>query len=55
MTELSGFTPNLEAILAYEPDLVVITFDPGDLVLGLEAAAVPVILFDAAATIEDVY
>ena len=55
MTELSGFTPNLEAILSYEPDLVVITFDPGDLVAGLEAAGVPVVLFGAAATIEDVY
>jgi iron complex transport system substrate-binding protein len=54
-TDLSGFTPNLEAILAYEPDLVVITFDPGDLVSGLEAAGVQVILFGAAATIEDVY
>ena len=55
MTDLSGFTPNLEAILSYEPDLVVITFDPGDLVSGLEAAEVPVILFGAAATIEDAY
>lgn len=55
MSELSGFTPNLEAILSYEPDLVVITFDPGDLVAGLEAAGVPVVLFGAAATIEDVY
>lgn len=55
MTDLSGFTPNLEAILSYEPDLVVITFDPGELVSGLEAAGVPVILFGAAATIDDVY
>ena len=55
MTDLSGFTPNLEAILAFDPDLVVITFDPGDLVAGLEAAEVPVILFGAAVTIEDVY
>jgi iron complex transport system substrate-binding protein len=55
MTDLSGFTPNLEAILSYEPDLVFITFDPGDLTAGLEAAGVPVILFDAAATLEDVY
>lgn len=55
MTELSGFTPNLEAILSYEPDLVLITFDPGDLTSGLEAAGVPVILFEAAPTIQDVY
>lgn len=55
VTDLSGFTPNLEAILSYEPDLVVITFDPGDLVSGLEAAEVPVILFGAAATVDDAY
>ena len=55
VTDLSGFTPNLEAILAYEPDLVVISFDPGDLVSGLETSGVPVITFGAAAGIEDVY
>ncbi len=55
MTDLSGFTPNLEAILSYEPDLVVISFDPGDLVSGLTTAGVPVISFGAAASIEDVY
>lgn len=55
MTDLSGFTPNLEAILSYEPDLVVITFDPGDLITGLEASGVPVLLFGAAATVDDVY
>lgn len=55
MTELSGFNPNLEAILSYQPDLVVVSFDPGDLVSGLEAAGVPVVFFSAAATIEDVY
>lgn len=54
-TDLSGFTPNLEAILSFEPDLVVISFDPGDLVSGLTAAGVPVISFGAAPTIEDVY
>lgn len=55
MTDLSGFTPNLEAILSFEPDLVIVTFDPGDLVAGLEAAGVPVVLFGAAVTIDDVY
>lgn len=54
-TDLSGFTPNVEAILAYDPDLVIITFDPGDLVASLEAADVPVISFTAAASLDDVY
>jgi iron complex transport system substrate-binding protein len=55
MTDLSGFTPNVEAILAHEPDLVFITFDPGDLVASLQAAEVPVLTYTATFTMEDVY
>lgn len=55
MTDLSGFTPNIEAILSYDPDLVVIGFEPGGLVEALEAADVPVIFFNAAMTLEDTY
>jgi iron complex transport system substrate-binding protein len=55
ITDLSGFTPNLEALLAYEPDLVVIAYDPGDLVSGLESVDVPVIFFNAAPDIASVY
>ena len=43
-TDLSGFDPNVEAVLAYEPDLVVIVFDTNDLVAGLTAAGVPVLI-----------
>lgn len=53
MTDLSGFTPNVEAILAYEPDVVFISYDPGDLVASLETAGVPVVSFGAAVTIDD--
>jgi len=54
-TDLSGFTPNVEAILSYKPDLVIITFDPADLVASLEAAGVPVLSYTAAFTVDDVY
>lgn len=54
-TELSGFTPNVEAILSYEPDLVFISYDPGDLADSLEAADIPVITHGAAATLQDTY
>ena len=54
-TDLSGFTPNLEAILEYEPDLVVVTFDPGDLIAGLEAVGVPVLLLPSATSVEDAF
>jgi iron complex transport system substrate-binding protein len=55
ITDLSGFTPNLEAIVGYEPDLVVISFDPGELVSGLEAVGVPALLLPTAMSLEDSY
>jgi len=55
VTNLTGFSPNVEAIAAYDPDLVVITFDPGDLVASLGSLGIPVLLEPAAASIGDVY
>ncbi len=55
VTDLSGFTPNVEAIAAFEPDLVVISFDPGDLVSSLQALGIPVLVQPAAATLDDTY
>jgi iron complex transport system substrate-binding protein len=54
-TTLSGFTPNLEAIVALEPDLVIVSYDPGDLVAGLGAADVTVLVLPAAVTFDDVF
>lgn len=56
VTDLSAFNPNLEAILAFEPDLVVASYDPDNtLADGLAAVGVPLILFFGAATIDGVY
>jgi iron complex transport system substrate-binding protein len=55
VTDLSGFTPNLESILSYEPDLVVITFDPGDLIAGLDAVGVPTLLLPSATSVDDAF
>lgn len=54
-TELSGYTPNLEAILGYQPDLVVLTDDNGDIVPGLERSGVEVLLVPAGRTLDDTY
>ncbi|MBJ7451962.1 MAG: ABC transporter substrate-binding protein, partial [Blastococcus sp.] len=44
ITDLSAFTPNAEAIVAYEPDLVVLSDDQNGIVDSLEALDVPVLL-----------
>ena len=54
-TDLTGFEPNLEAIAGYNPDLVVIMYDPGDVITGLEAVGIPVIMHPSALTLEDAY
>ena len=54
-TSLSGFTPNVEAIAAYRPDLVVVAFDPKDLVSGLTKLGIPVVFHKPASTIPGAY
>ena len=54
-TELSGYEPNVEAILGYEPDLVVASGDSGDLVAGLGAVDVPVLLLPSATNLDEAY
>lgn len=54
-TDLSGFEPNVEAVAAYDPDLVVVSDDLNDVISALTAIEIPVIHQPAAATIEDTY
>jgi len=55
MTKLSGFTPNIEAIASYAPDLVVAVDDTAGLVHGLAALKIPVVIEPAARNIDDSY
>lgn len=55
VTELSGYEPNVEAILEKEPDLVLTESDQGDLVAGLKKARVPTLILPSAADLEESY
>ena len=55
VTDLSAFTPNAEAIAAYEPDLVVLSDDMNGIVDALSALSVPVLQLGAAQTLDDSY
>jgi iron complex transport system substrate-binding protein len=54
-TALSGFTPNVEAIAGYRPDLVIAAYDPKDLVESLDRLGIPVVLHDAPKTLKGAY
>jgi iron complex transport system substrate-binding protein len=54
-TELSAYKPNLEAIAAKDPDLVVTSDDTAGLVAGLKRLKIPVLLAPAAKSLDDSY
>lgn len=54
-TDLSGFKPNVEAITEHDPDLVVVSADLNDVVSGLTAVKVPVLLLPTAKTLDEAY
>jgi iron complex transport system substrate-binding protein len=54
-TSLSGFTPNLEAIASYHPDLVVVQYDSGDVVEGLRKLNIRVLVQPSAKNLAAAY
>ncbi len=53
---MSSFTPNVEAIAAFEPDLVVMSFDPGGIEDGLRAlGSIGVLIQGPATDLGDAY
>ncbi|MDP9861577.1 MULTISPECIES: ABC transporter substrate-binding protein [Streptosporangium] len=54
-TDLSGFKPNAEAIIAQKPDLVVLANDSDGIVAKLTKVNVPVLLEPSAAKLDETY
>ena len=54
-TTLSGYTPNIEAIAGYDPDLVVVSNDIDNVVESLQKLGVPVLLEPAADNLAQAY
>src|ERR1051325_1753068 len=54
-TSLSSYTPNVEAIAGYRPDLVVLSGDANDVVGGLRKLGIRVLLQPAAQTLSEAY
>jgi iron complex transport system substrate-binding protein len=54
-TDLSGLEPNVEALLAYDPDLVIVDTAPDELSTALADLEIPLLVQPAAETFDDVY
>ena len=55
LLKVSGFLPNLEAVAAMEPDLVVLFFDPGDLQQSLERLGIPVLFLATTVSVQGLF
>jgi iron complex transport system substrate-binding protein len=54
-TNLSGYTPNKEAIAKYHPDLVLISYDPGNFASQLRQLGIKVVFVKAANNLKQAY
>ncbi|MEI8105683.1 MAG: ABC transporter substrate-binding protein [Actinomycetes bacterium] len=54
-SKLSGYTPNAEAIAAYRPDLVIVSFDANHVVAALGKLNIPVLVEPTAQTLQEAY
>jgi cobalamin transport system substrate-binding protein len=54
-TSLSGYDPNVEAVASYHPDLVLISYDPGNFATQLRNLGIKVVFVAAADNLKQAY
>ena len=52
---VDSFNLSVESVIDLNPDLVVLSYDPGGAVAAFEAVGIPTLLFGTAGTLDDVY
>ncbi len=55
LTHIDSFSPSVESIVALQPDLVIIFYDPGGLVDSLQSAGINAIVLQSPSSIEGVF
>jgi len=55
LTHIDSFSPSVESIVALQPDLVIIFYDPGGLVDSLQSAGVNAVVLQSPSSIEGVF
>ncbi len=55
LTLVDSFNLNLEALIDLDPDLVILSFDPGEAVSALDAVGIPTLLFGTPLDLDGVY
>jgi iron complex transport system substrate-binding protein len=55
LAQLDSFNLSVEAIIALEPDLVVLSFDPVNAMPALDAVGIPTLLLGTASDLDEVY
>jgi iron complex transport system substrate-binding protein len=55
LPRFDAFNASVEGMAAFDPDLVIVSFDPGGVVDGLNALGVPVLVLDAPADLDGVF
>ena len=53
--KVDAFNLSVEAVAALEPDLVILSYDPGDVMAGLETLDIPALLFDPPKSLDEAF